>query len=568
MRIAAAFLAFVMLAACGPPRTGVVPPLSPADRPQYGGELNVGTAFVTLSALSWDPADWTWKSNHDTGNVREQLFAADLSKSTSRGGPYPYTLDAYIPEEALRGELAESWEWEGPLTMVVHLRRGVMWPDKPGVMKAREFDAHDVVFSYNYVDRSPKKIAEYFSHIERVEARDRHTVVFHMKNYTVEWAYRFGFGYYSGIVPREAANIDQRDWRNVTGTGPFRLDRYLQGSVQTFAKNPQYWGVETIGGAPRRLPFVDRVTYRIIKDEATYVTAIRTGKLDVLEAVRWAMAKHLQETTPELRWHRWLQPEGTIVSLRVDQKPFDDVRVRRALNMAIDKKRLVSELNEGQAELMAYPQHPEFGAYYQPLEEMPASVKELFVYDPAKARKLLAEAGYPNGFSTKMQVCTCTPTHLDLAAVITDYWAQVGVKVTIEPLEYGAFLSRMTTRTHGPAYLFTTGHVSPTSTLRKSFLTGQLWNPSMYSDPEVDRQIRGMVMIRDEAERVRVVRELTVKIMDDAPYIWLPTPYLYTAWWPWVRNYGGELRAGAVRPGPIYARIWIDHDLKERMGFE
>ena len=64
----------------------------------------------------------------------------------------------------------------------------------------------------------------------------------------------------------------------------------------------------------------------------------------------------------------------------------------------------------------------------------------------------------------------------------------------------------------------------------------------------------------------QMLREMTREILDKAPYIWLPTPYIYTAWWPWVKNYGGELRAGAVRPGPIYARIWIDQELKKKMG--
>lgn len=568
MRLLAGLLAALALGACSGSRDEALPALSPADKPQYGGELNIGTVYVALSALSWDPADWTWKSNHDTGNVREQLFAADLSKAASRGGAYPYTLDAYIPESGLRGELAERWEWEGPLTLVVHLRRGVMWPDAPGIMKARELDAEDVLYTYRYTAESPKKIGDYFDHIDRVEARDSHTVVFHLKVYNVEWPYRFGYGYYSGIVPREAAKVDQRDWRNVVGTGPFKLDRYLAGSVQSFTRNPNYWDSEEIGGVRRRLPFVDRVTYRIIKDQATYVSALRTGKLDVLESVSWTMARHLKETAPGLRFRRWLSPNGTIIALRVDREPFDDVRVRRALNMAIDKPRLVRELSEGQAELMAFPQHPEFGAYFQPLEEMPASVRELFTYNPQKARRLLAEAGFPNGFSTKMQVCSCDTGQMDLAAVIADYWSRVGVKVVIEPLEYGAFLSSMNTRTHGPAYLYGTGHVSPTTTLRKNFLSGQLWNTSMYSNPEMDREMNRMLEIRDDAERARLARALTIQGLNEAPYVWLPTPYLYTAWWPWVRNYGGELRAGAVRPGPIYARMWIDHDLKRKMGFE
>jgi len=63
------------------------------------------------------------------------------------------------------------------------------------------------------------------------------------------------------------------------------------------------------------------------------------------------------------------------------------------------------------------------------------------------------------------------------------------------------------------------------------------------------------------------VRAMTIEMLDRAPYLWLPTEYIYTAWWPWVKNYGGELRAGAQRPGPIYARIWMDQALKRELGF-
>ncbi|MEM7004199.1 MAG: hypothetical protein AAF529_25680 [Pseudomonadota bacterium] len=82
-----------------------------AEAPQPGGELNVGTVYVTLAPLSWDPQDWNWKANHDTSMVREQLFAADLELSQRKGGPYSFVADAYIPEDAVRGDLAESWRW-------------------------------------------------------------------------------------------------------------------------------------------------------------------------------------------------------------------------------------------------------------------------------------------------------------------------------------------------------------------------------------------------------------------------------------------------------------------------
>ena len=111
------------------------------QKPQYGGALEIGTVYVTLSALSFDPADWNWKLNHDTGNYLEQLFAADLSKSKRKGGKYPFYADAYLPSDAIRGELAESWEWKkDPLRVEVRLRKGIMFPDKPGIMQSRETD--------------------------------------------------------------------------------------------------------------------------------------------------------------------------------------------------------------------------------------------------------------------------------------------------------------------------------------------------------------------------------------------------------------------------------------------
>ena len=84
---------------------------------------------------------------------------------------------------------------------------------------------------------------------------------------------------------------------------------------------------------------------------------------------------------------------------------------------------------------------------------MPDSVKELFKYDPEKAKKLLAEAGYPRGFSFKVQVCSCNPDHMELLPLVAAYLEKVGVKIEIQPMEYGAFLSAMTSKTHGARLL-------------------------------------------------------------------------------------------------------------------
>jgi peptide/nickel transport system substrate-binding protein len=540
-----------------------------SGKPQYGGELRVTTVYPTISALSWDTSDWMWKQNHDMGMYIEQLFAADLDKSVRKGGKHKFVADAWLPSDAIRGEIAESWKWLDDKTVVVQLRKGLMFPAKPGVTaQTRELTAEDVVFSYTRLDKSPKRIANYFDHVAKVEARDSHTVVFHFKDFFAEWDYRFGWGYFSGIVPKEMAALDAKDWKKAVGTGPFELAEYIAGNSQTYIRNPNYWDKETLAGAQQKLPYVDKLVYRVIKDEATQHTALRTGQIDILELIRWTAVDELKKSAPQLKWSKYLGTSGQFLAMRVDQgKPFNDVRVRRALNMAVNKQEIVKSYYGGNAELFSYPMHPDYHGYYEPLEKMPASVKELFTYDPAKAKKLLAEAGYPNGFTFKVQVSSANFDHMDLLPLVAGYLEKVGVKIEIVPMEYPAFLAAMTNRTHGPGYFMNNGHTNPTTSIRKSFATGQQWNPSVWSDPAFDKKIDDMYRTPQEAKRQQMIREMTIEMLDKAPYVWLPTAYFYSAWWPWVQNYDGELRAGAVRPGPIYARIWIDREMKKKMGF-
>ena len=538
------------------------------EQPKYGGTLNVGQIYLTLSVLSWDSQDFNWKHNHDTGQYFEQLFAADLTKAKRNGGAHSFVNEAHLSTDAIRGELAESWKWlENPLRMEIKLRKGIMYPEKPGVMASRELTADDVLFTYERLNKSPKKVPQYFDHIEKLEATDRHTIVFTFKQFFAEWDYRFGWGYWSGIVPREVVAAGAGNWKNQNGTGPFMLTDHVSGNSSTYMKNPIYWDKETIKGQSYRLPYIDKLVYHTIKDEAASLAALRTGKLDILESIRWSAVEELKRSAPQLKWNRWLAQTGTFLSLRQDTKPFTDIRVRRALNMAVNKEEIVKSYYGGNAELFAYPQHIDYLGYFEPLSAMPESVKELFRYDPGKAKALLTEAGYPNGFSFKVQVCSCNFDHMDLLPLVAAYLEKVGVKIEIQPMEYGAYLSAMTSKTVAPGYLMNNGHTNPTTTIRKSFVTGQTWNPSLYSDPAFDRKMDLAYAERDEAKRQQMLKEMTREIVDKAPYIWLPTPYAFTAWWPWVKNYQGELRAGAVRPGPIYARLFVDQEMKQKMGF-
>jgi peptide/nickel transport system substrate-binding protein len=537
-----------------------------AGKPQYGGELKLGTVYVGISALSWDPADYNWKINHDAGGQYEVLWSGDLSKSVKSGGKHKFVADAWLPSDAIRGELAESWKWLDPLKLEIKLRKGVMYPEKPGVMKSREFVADDVVYAVNRQQKSPKKIAQYLDHITSVEAVDKHTVVFNFKEYNAEWDYRWGWGYYSAIVPKEVVEAGAANWKNVNGTGPYLLTDFQAGNSNTYTKNPNYWDKEKIGGVEYKLPFVEKISYRTIKDEATRYSLLRTGKLDILEVIRASEVDDLKKQAPELKWSRTLAMVGTYMAMRTDVKPFDDIRVRRAMNMAVNRSDIVKSVYSGHAEIFGFPMHPDYVGYFEPLSAMPQAVQELYTYNPTKAKQLLVEAGYPNGFSFKVQYNSVNQTHGDLVQMLAAYYEKIGVKLEIQPMEYPAFLSAMTTRTNAPLYLMDNGHTNPTTSIRKNFVKGQVWNPSQWDDPAYEKKGNEVLAERDEGKRQIMLKVLTREILEKAPYVWLPTGYNHNAWWPWVKNYDGELRAGAVRPWPIYSRIWIDQDLKKKLG--
>ena len=537
------------------------------ERPQYGGSLDIATANYTLSPLSWDPADWAWKTNQDALYF-DQLFAGDLSKSRRNGGKYRFTVDSWLPSDAVRGELADTWQWkDDPLRLEIRLRKGVMYPAKPGVMAARELTADDVVFSFQRLVKSPKKVPDFLDHIDKVEAIDAHTVVFSFNHYQSDWDYRFGWGFFSPIMPREVVDAGAADWHHANGSGPFQLVDYVQGNRLVFAKNPIFWDKERIAGQDYALPFVDKLTTRIIKDESTALTALRTAKLDIMEFVRWTAADDLKKQAPALKWNRRLSSSGVYLSLRVDTKPFDDIRVRRALNMAVNKAEIVAKFYGGNAELFAFPQTPDFIGYHEPLDAMPDSIRELYVYNPDKAKQLLAEAGYAKGFSFKVQMCSCAADLVDLVPMIAAYLERVGVKIEVQQMEYGALYSLMRSGTNAAGMLVTNGFGNPTQTLRKNFIKGQYFDTSIWDDKAFEARLASVYTERDEAKQQAAIRALSREIIDKAPYIWLPTPYVYTAWWPWVKNYAGELYVGSARAAPIYARVWVDQAMKKKMGY-
>ncbi|GAG28535.1 unnamed protein product, partial [marine sediment metagenome] len=236
------------------------------------------------------------------------------------------------------------------------------------------------------------------------------------------------------------------------GTGAFILTDYVSGSAATLERNPNYWRKHPLYPEDT-IPYIDSIKWLIIPDASTQISALRTGKIDRL-TVGWEDVPAVMKTTPELNWSE-RPPEGSLlIFMRTDKPelPFYDQRVRYALQLGLDNRAIVDDYYEGNAVLVNHPitPMPEFEGMYTPLEELPEAVRELYGYDPEKARQLLAEAGYPDGFTTSI---ITTTTFVDLLSIVKANWEKIGVTLNIEVKEVAIYTSIGFRRNHKEMYM-------------------------------------------------------------------------------------------------------------------
>jgi len=258
------------------------------------------------------------------------------------------------------------------------------------------------------------------------------------------------------------------------------------------------------------------------------------------------------ETNPELIKYRWISTTGSVYACRYDVEPFDDIRIRKALNMAIDRQATIDSLYGGNAVMLSFPFSQDWGDdLFTPLEELSPEAQELFTYNPEKAKQLMAEAGYPEGFKAEI---VCTSGWVDGVSLAADYWAELGVELDIQVVEYGVYYAIMRGKTHKQMYAMSKGCGDPFAVLNVIGLPGQYWNPSMFDDPYFTETFETAEQESDPVEAKKLLKHLNAYIIEQAPYVILAVPY-------------GELSDSTRSPGYIHARIWLDQDLKKAMGY-
>jgi peptide/nickel transport system substrate-binding protein len=345
---------------------------------------------------------------------------------------------------------------------------------------------------------------------------------------------------------------------------------YVSGSAITFKRNPKYFATDPLN-KQNQLPYLDGVKMLIIPEMSTYLAALRTGKVDMLPAVSWEDATSLMKTNPELKYNtRYQTPTFPVGRVDKPELPFKDIKVRQALNMAIDKQSILDSYFGGHAAMLGYPYPPTktYSEIYTPLEEQPQAVKDLFKYDPVKAKQLLAEAGFPNGFVTHV-VCDGTSTQPDMLAIIREQLLKIGVDMQIQPKEAGVFTTITRGRTHEEMVM--KNSVDYSFPFRMLMVRKESFDDPAFFEADFTRQayneVSRLVGI-DDATVNKILKDAAKFSLEQAWGIWLPAPQVYDMWQPWVGSYHGEQDVGYLS-GPasrVLDWVWIDQSLKQSMG--
>ena len=495
----------------------------------------------------------------------------------------------YTPVFAFTGNLAESWETPDPLTYIFHIRQGVHYaldPDSEAsrLVAGRELTADDVVYTYqrnlalgDFTEPSPMTASLGALPWESIEATDEWTVVFKLKERDFGALRAIFQDAMWWILPREVIEKygDYSDWKNVVGTGPFMLTDYVEGVSKNYTKNPNYWGIDEKYPA-NRLPYIDGLSAVFMAEEATRISALRAGKVDgilhagIVDISSIDVVRSLQRTNPEIEiWPYFQRSFGFALNIR--NAPFDDVRVRHALQMALDLETINDTYYSGFA--IVEPRGIIGSAgNYTPFVEWPAEVMQYYTYDPEGAEKLLDEAGYPRGADgVRFKVDYQHRDIIDLGyfEIAASYLADIGVDITINILDsatYGANLGE---------------HNYEMSTGNFAFAQPPDWAIAAYrSDVDIVREFVGGVETPEltaahdafyaattEEGRMQAFREFDIAGVKQHSHIWAPIAPLYQASQPWVKGFSGEYAMGNLLHHTIYARLWIDQDLKRAMGF-
>ncbi|MFC1942957.1 ABC transporter substrate-binding protein, partial [Chloroflexota bacterium] len=562
------------------------------EKPRYGG-FHVTASPVDYSGLLDDISQK--ERNWWLGPVQDELIIPDWTLGL-RGTEDWSGVSGVVQTMGIEfgaGLTAEGWTIPDDETIIWHIRPGIHYALNPAseaskMVGGRELTAEDVAYCYRmqWTIGYPSKQYPFLKDHENLENSiyvdpdDRWSVV--VKTLPGQNGQIWEINSSARYRPFSSPEVVEKygtahKITDAVGTGPFILTDYIGGSAVTYDRNPNYWMNDPFF-PENQLPYIDGFRVLIIPDASTQVAALRTGRIDNLPSIGTGVktdiapmqAVGLMESSPELEWSKYLGDGGKI-SMRNDTEPFDDVRVRQALHMAVDHPSIKDLYYGGEAELLNHPivAAPETARYFIPLEETSDLVQELYGYHPDKARQLLAEAGYPDGFKTNI---IARPGDVEVLSIVKDNFEKIGVDMEIQVKDVTVHTTIGKKKTHTQMYINNGGNMPMIWSSRDRIGGGGnynmnddpwhkvIWNRMTvgYFDPDNSKNMTEPM----DAGMPNYVNYMNEQAFD----IYLPQPYTYTFWQPWLKDYNG-VGLIAYAHGYGWTRyVWIDQELKEAMG--
>jgi peptide/nickel transport system substrate-binding protein len=489
-----------------------------APTPKYGGVLVTHPLSATPSLSPHEES--TVATTQQASPCFSNLIYYDPAKKQE-------SVDTIIPE------LAERWSWQdGHRNLVFFLRRDVKWHD------GKPFTSADVKYTFDAVRGAPDAKAKlkvnprklWYENIDAIEAPDAYTVVFRLKKPQPSLLPMLASGY-SPVYP---AHVPLAEFKNkCVGTGPFKLKENKPGEYIEYVKNPDYF--------VKGRPYLDGIKFIVIRDRSTQIAAVQSGQLDVA-GTGWnrTNAEDAKAGAPKLLVVETDSNVNDNILINYKKPPFNDRRIRHAINLALDRKAYLIGPRQGAASFGGALLPRPIGVWGLPAAEV---AKLAGMGDPAKqkaeARKLLAEAGYGPSNPLKFTLSTrALSIYVDTASWMVDQLQQVGIEATLEQIETGVWHPKMTRLEYSVALNLTgIGIDDPDAQLFENYRCGSQRNFSGYCSEEIDRLMVEQSQTTDPKKRLALVNEIDRKLQADGARPILGWGKQHWVLWPHVKNW-------------------------------
>ena len=504
--------------------------------PKRGGTLT--------RASQWDPPGIDPRMTQSVG-----LFQfAGLTSSRLIRYAFPDEASA-TTDFTLKGDLAESWQSTADARVwTFKLRQGVKWQNVPP-LNGRELVAADVKYCYEqYAKEGVQSFT--FQEIEGMESPDKHTLRIHLKTPNTLFPQNVAESV-TVIFSREVLEEDGDLKKRLIGTGPYILKEHTRKVRVVLQRNPDYYD--------KGRTYLDEYVILSTPDTATRVAAFRTGQSDFLSLASLSEVDVVRRTNPNAivqTYKNVLTPFG--ISLAQDRPPFNDVRVRRAVSMAIDRQKQVDTIYEGHGILG-------WGVPYVYYQDSPPTAKDLgpwWQYRPEEAKRLLAEAGHGKGFETTLFYYEYFPQMTSQVQVVQqDLKKNLNIDVKITKLDYTTYYGRyVDSKWDGMAWGFQSGHAVGLDERTYMYMHSKSTkNFFRVNDPVIDELTTKLRRTPDRAEQRAIAKKIVDREYDQVLRMWMPYDNGFLVYQPQMRNMAARaLRRTDGYGSPTLARTWLD----------